>query len=165
MAAAASSRRGKSPIANSTATLQPVRKNGPWHDDVQAAGKVVPIRTKPAKKGSKSMINARLGRFALVLALLTVAAFTPKTASAWTHYDDLWMTDLAAGYTVPIQLVYQFPGVIVDQPTAPWGYTYPIQNIYQFPAVIANQPGSEVPFLWSNPARGLLGGRPYLYHH
>jgi len=92
------------------------------------------------------METARLKHFARIAALVvTVAALTPGTASALGHrhhatvgFDD-W-----AGYTVPIQVVYQDPASIVWQPTASNGYAAPIRSVYQFPAAQVNQPGVEL---------------------
>jgi len=74
------------------------------------------------------------------------------------------MNDPAEGYAVPILAVYQFPGVMANQPTTASGYAVPIQTVYQFPAVMANQPEAGVRFLRPDLTSGLLGGRPYLYH-
>jgi hypothetical protein len=53
---------------------------------------------------------------ALVLSL-AILALTPGTASAWWHHHHNRMNDdAAAGYAVPIQAVYQFPAVQVNQP-------------------------------------------------
>jgi hypothetical protein len=84
--------------------------------------------------------------------------------SARGHDYNGWTNNPAVGYAVPIQAVYQFPKVIVNQPPTPSGYAVPIQSVYQFPAVIANQPGAGFLFLQSDPTHGILGGRPYLYH-
>jgi hypothetical protein len=89
------------------------------------------------------MNNARLGRIALISAVLFVVTLAPGAASASGYEHAGWAR--------------------VHDPSQ--GYTYPIQMLFQFPAVIVNQPGSEIPFLWPDPSRSLLGGRPYLYHH
>jgi hypothetical protein len=45
-----------------------------------------------------------------------IVAFIPDTAFAWGHRRGTWMEfDAAAGYTVPIQSVYQFPAAQVYQ--------------------------------------------------
>jgi hypothetical protein len=67
------------------------------------------------------------------------------------------------GYTFPFQVAYQFPQAQVNQPATQW-YPYPFPGINQFPNGTVNQPGPEVPYLYSNPTHGMLGGQPYLYH-
>jgi hypothetical protein len=48
--------------------------------------------------------------------LAAIVAFMPDTAFAWGHRYGSWMDyDAAAGYTVPIQAVYQFPAAQVYQ--------------------------------------------------
>ncbi len=73
--------------------------------------------------------------------------------------------DPSAGYSVPMPAAYPFAGGIVDPTCSACCYTVPILAVYQCPAVLADQPGSQVVYLRSDPASGLLGGQPYLYHH
>jgi hypothetical protein len=99
-----------------------------------------------------------------MLALVIAVLLTPVVAAAGGQKRHRWDNNPSDGYTVPIQVVFQFPAATANQPTAPWGYAAPFQAVYQFPAVFANQPGADVPFLSSDPTSGLLGGRSYLYH-
>ena len=95
--------------------------------------------------------------------LIAVAAIAPRTASAGD--EKLGRNpDQAGVYAAPMPAAAPFPGAFAFQRPTPWCYTFPIQSAYQFPAVIAGQPGAEVAYLTVNPANGLLGGRPYLYH-
>jgi hypothetical protein len=61
---------------------------------------------------------------------LTILAMMPGKASAGDHRHDGSMAyDAWAGYTVPIQSVYQFPAALVNQPgpqlpIAPLGWIY-----------------------------------------
>jgi hypothetical protein len=110
------------------------------------------------------MGNGRLSAIACFVAGYVVVTLLPATALAWWPNQHPWQDNPANGYAVPIQVVYQFPAAIVNQPL--WGYAYPNQSLYdQFPAAPVPLPGSYVSFLDTDLAAGLLGGRPYLYHH
>jgi hypothetical protein len=93
------------------------------------------------------MGRARVKNFARISALLVaVAALAPGTAYALGDWHHAWQTsDDWAGYTVPIQDVYQFPASIVWQPTSSYGYAVPVQSAYQFPASLVDQPGVVLP--------------------
>ncbi len=110
------------------------------------------------------MRSVWLVRPAYMLALLIAVALAPATATAGEPTPYGWPNHPWDNSAVPIQAVYPFPGGIANLPPTAWGYQAPFQAVYQFPAVMANQPGAEVIFLWADPTRGLLGGRPYLYH-
>jgi hypothetical protein len=104
-------------------------------------------------------------KFLRVIILIGVATvLSPAMASAGGHNHDGWAVAPAGDYQAAMPAAYPFAGGFGYPPGDPWGYAIPIQAVYQFPAVIANQPGSEVGWLRPDPAFGLLGGRPHLYH-
>ena len=94
------------------------------------------------------MQRVSIAKAARLLALPFIAAsIAGSDARAGDNHDHYWISrDPSIGYAVPIQRVYQYPGVIVFQPTTPTGYAVPIQRVYQFPAPLVFQPGSEPPF-------------------
>jgi hypothetical protein len=109
------------------------------------------------------MGRSRLVNFART-AVLLVAALAPAPARAGGHKHRDGAN--APGYVDPaaISAAYYPPGSIAYPPGNPWCYAIPIQVVYQFPAVMANQPGAEVGWLRVHPEDGFLGGQPYLYH-
>ncbi len=112
------------------------------------------------------MGNNRLAKNASILVFLAVVALAPNTASAGDHnYPVISGFDPSPAYSVPMSSAYPLAGFISD-PTCPaCSYTVPILAVYQCPAALADQPGSQVIYMRTDPAYGLLGGRPYLYHH
>jgi hypothetical protein len=102
----------------------------------------------PFGQGNPSMQRISIAKAACLLALpFVVASIAGSDARAGDHHDGYQVSgDPAVGYAVPIQRVYQYPGVIVFQPTTPTGYAVPIQRVYQFPAPLVFQPGPELPF-------------------
>jgi hypothetical protein len=111
------------------------------------------------------MGNDRLEKKAAILVLLVAVMLAPGTASAGGHEDHGKIGNgTSAGYAAPSPAGHPFPGAIVDPTYSGCCYTFPIQAVYQCPAVLAGQPGSQVVYLRSDPAAGLLGGQPYLYH-
>jgi hypothetical protein len=113
------------------------------------------------------MGDRRLATIASALVLsLAILALMPSAASAGGHKDDgKHGNDASAGLSAPMSAAYPFPGVIVDPTYSACCYTLPILAVYQCPAVLVDQPGSRVVYLRTDPAYGLLGGQPYLYHH
>jgi hypothetical protein len=99
----------------------------------------------------------------LVVLLCAAAALVPTTALGGGHRHR-GCVDAPADAVSATTGVYPFAGDFPYSPGEPWCYAVPVQAVYQFPAVIANQPGSQVGYLQTSPASGLLGGRPYLYH-
>ncbi len=100
------------------------------------------------------------GAFVLILPALILVAM-PDTASARGHRHRRPKTP-PAGYAVPIQEVFQYPGTIVHQPTYPFGYAVPIQDVFQYPAAIVNQPGA----LPQPAVPGSIGAvGPHAVHH
>ena len=94
-----------------------------------------------------SMHLFRPATIVLFLAPLLLTLPMVSQAVAGDHHDHYSVIqDPSIGYAVPIQRVYQYPGAIVFQPTAPYGYAMPIQRVYQFPAALVFQPGPEIPF-------------------
>jgi hypothetical protein len=94
------------------------------------------------------MRSARPAKMVGILAFLVLFAFVSspgaRAGGEGRHY---WVSrDPSVGYAVPIQHVFQFPAVLVFQPTARTGYAVPIQHVYQFPAALVFQPGFGVPF-------------------
>src|SRR5260370_29660860 len=91
------------------------------------------IRPNPGKpeKGSNLMCLRPLTSIAPAVALsLLVVVGVPGTASALGHRHHAGQgCDARVGYAVPIQSVYQYPGVIVGPPTLPYGYAVPIQTV------------------------------------
>ncbi len=100
------------------------------------------------------------GGFLFLLPAIILVAM-PGNASALGHRHHRPTTP-PAGYAVPIQEVFQYPGTIVHQPTSPSGYAAPIQDVFQYPAAIVNQPGALLP-----PAvPGWVGADgPHAVHH
>jgi hypothetical protein len=119
-----------------------------------------------AKEGSRSMRDFCFAGAARVLAVLIAATLAPAAASAQgptvqvTNGNAGW-----AGYSAPMPPVNAFEGGIVGPMCPGCFYTFPILAVYQCPAVITAQPGSDVIFMHTYRANGLLGGRPYLYHY
>ncbi len=112
------------------------------------------------------MGNDRLAKNASILVLLAAVTLTPGTASAEGHECPCKNgNDPSPAYSVAMPAAYPFQGAIVDPAWSTCCYTVPIFAVYQCPAVIAGQPGSQVVYVRSDPAYGLLGGQPYLYHH
>ena len=77
------------------------------------------------------MISSSSARISCALVLgAALFAMMPDTAFALGHpYGSVMDFDAAAGYTVPIQAVYQFPAALVHQPgpqlpIAPSGMIY-----------------------------------------
>jgi hypothetical protein len=104
-------------------------------------------------------------KIARIMGLITVAAvLLPVTASAGGHKRHGRGDAPADADTATMPAAYPLNGAFAHPPGNPRCYAIPIQAVYQFPAVLANQPGSEVGWLETNRASGLLGGRPYLYH-
>jgi hypothetical protein len=112
------------------------------------------------------MGNDRLAKTASILVLLAAVTLAPGTAFAGglTHPGKNGI-DPSSAYSGAMPAAYPFSGVVGD-PTCPGcSYTVPIVSVYQCPAVIVDQLGSRVVYIRSDPAYGLLGGQPYLYHH
>lgn len=97
----------------------------------------------------------------VVVLISVVTVLSPAMALAGEPGYPGWGDAPAGAYPAA---AYPLPGAFGYPPGNPWCYAIPIQAVYQFPAAIANQPGSEVGWLRPDPAFGLLGGRPYLYH-
>ena len=107
----------------------------------------------------------RVAKNPSILVLLAAVTLAPGTAWAGgPEYPRKTGNDPSAGYSVPMPAAYPFSGNIVDPTCSTCSYTVPIVAVYQCPAVIAAQPGSQVVYLRSDSAYGLLGGQPYLYH-
>jgi hypothetical protein len=112
------------------------------------------------------MARIRLAKNALIPFLFVAILLAPGTASAGglknpgKNGSDPW-----AGYPAPITTAYSLPGVNIDPTYSACCYTVPIVAVYQCPAGLTGQRGSQVVYIRSNPAFGLLGGQPYLYHH
>jgi len=112
------------------------------------------------------MSNDRLAKNASILVLLVAVTLAPGTASAGgPKHPGKNGNDASAGYSVPMPAAYPFPGGIAQPTCSTCSYTVPILAVYQCPAVLVGQPGSQVVYVRSDSAYGLLGGRPYLYHH
>ena len=111
------------------------------------------------------MSHDRLAKRASVFVLLVAVMLVP--APAWAggrNPHDGYPNGPSVSSTGRLPAAYPFHGSTGNPPGSPWCYAVPIQAVYQFPAVLVNQPGSEVGYLWTDPTSGLLGGRPYLYH-
>jgi hypothetical protein len=102
-----------------------------------------------------------LARIAVLLC--AAAVLMPATAAAGGHRRHGCVDAPAEVHWAPT-IIDPSLGAFPYPAGDPWCYAVPIQAVYQFPARIANQPGSDVGYLQTSPAFGLLGGRPYLYH-
>ena len=112
------------------------------------------------------MGNLRLAKNASILVLLAAATLAPGTASAGgPEYPRKNGYNPSAGYSAPMPAVDPYAGAVVEPACSGCSYTVPLVAVYMCPASIAGQRGSEVVYLRMNRAAGLLGGRPYLYHH
>ena len=112
------------------------------------------------------MGNFRLAKNASILALLAAVTLAPGTASAGgPEYPRKNGYNPSVGYSVPMPAADPYAGAVVEPACSGCSYTVPIVAVYMCPASIVGQRGSEVVYLQANRAAGLLGGRPYLYHH
>jgi hypothetical protein len=107
-----------------------------------------------------------LAKNASILVLLIAVTLAPGTASAaGPEYLRNNGYIPSAGYSGPMPTAYPFSASVVDPTCSGCYYTFPILAVYQCPATLVDQPGSQVVYLQTDPAYGVLGGQPYLYHH
>ena len=112
------------------------------------------------------MGNFRLAKNASFLVFLAAVTLAPGTASAGgPEYPRKNGYNPSAGYSAPMPAVDPYARAVVEPACSGCSYTVPIVAVYMCPASLVNQAGSQVVYLRPPLAPGLLGGRPYLYHH